>query len=44
MESSQQDLGTAVTFKGGVDIKDATETVSTGSTTAFTSTLMTLEL
>ena len=35
--------GTAVTFKGGVDIKDATETVSTGSTTAFTSTLVTLE-
>ena len=35
--------GTAVTFKGGVDIKDAAETVSTGSTTAFTSTLVTLE-
>ena len=35
--------GTAVTFKSGVDIKDATETVSTGSTTAFTSTLVTLE-
>ena len=35
--------GTAVTFKGGVDIKDAAETVSTGSTTAFTSSLVTLE-
>ena len=35
--------GTAVTFKGGVDIKDASETVSTGSTTAFTSSLVTLE-
>ena len=35
--------GTAVTFKGGVDIKDAAETVSTGSTTAFTTTLVTLE-
>ena len=35
--------GTAVTFKGGVEIKDASETVSTGSTTAFTSTLVTLE-
>jgi hypothetical protein len=35
--------GTAVTFKGGVEIKDASETVSTGSTTAFTTTLVTLE-
>ena len=35
--------GTAVTFKGGVEVKDASETVSTGSTTAFTSTLVTLE-
>ena len=35
--------GTAVTFKGGVEVKDASETVSTGSTTAFTSSLVTLE-
>ena len=43
LESLVARPGTAVTFKGGVEVKDASETVSTGSTTAFTSSLVTLE-